>query len=284
MRLNRPQANVYVPDGVPPEEALDRTTHLAIGAHPDDLEFMSWHPILECFDNPDRWFTGVTVTDGRSCPRAGLYQAFSDEQMAEVRHREQRSAAMLGHYSAVVSLMYSEQGPEIGGPELDVIVDDLVTVLEATRPDHVWTHNPADRHDHHVAIVTAAVRALRRACFRPSVFYGCEVWGSLDWLPQGHKHTFDVSSHRNLTAALMGVYDSQIAGGKRYDLATSGRKWGNATYNDPYRPDQSVSLELAMDLGPLLDDPQMTLRAYVGGLVQTMGTSIDQRLSRLEAN
>ncbi|MBI3926589.1 MAG: PIG-L family deacetylase [Armatimonadetes bacterium] len=286
MHLNQPQADVYVPDGSPVEAALAHTTHIAVGAHPDDLEFMSWHPILECFDDPERWFTGVTVTDGRSCPRSGPYSRYTDDQMSEVRRKEQRHAAVLGGYSAVATLMYSEQGPEIGGPELDRIAEDLEELIRAARPQVVWTHNLADRHDHHIAVVTATLRALRRLGpeYRPRCFYGCEVWGSLDWLPLDEKRTFDVSAHRNLTAALMGVYDSQITGGKRYDLATSGRKWANATYNDPHRTDEAVSLEYAMDLMPLLEEPELAPRDYVQRLIRKMANRIDERLRLLEGD
>jgi len=34
----------------------------------------------------------------------------------------------------------------------------------------------------------------------------------------------------NLQFALLGVFESQIAGGKRYDLALMGRRRANATY------------------------------------------------------
>ena len=34
MKLNRPGAEIWVPDGQPPAEALSRTTHLGIGALP----------------------------------------------------------------------------------------------------------------------------------------------------------------------------------------------------------------------------------------------------------
>ena len=42
--------------------------------------------------------------------------------------------------------------------------------------------------------------------------------------------TFDLSAHESLQAALIGVFDSQICGGKRYDLATQGRRRAHATY------------------------------------------------------
>jgi len=56
------------------------------------------------------------------------------------------------------------------------------------------------------------------------------VWRDLDWLVDSDKAPFDVSEHENLQAALLGVFDSQIAGGKRYDLASMGRRRANATY------------------------------------------------------
>ena len=38
MQLHMPAAEIYIPDGVAASEALTRTTHLAFGAHQDDLE------------------------------------------------------------------------------------------------------------------------------------------------------------------------------------------------------------------------------------------------------
>ena len=48
---------------------LPLTTHLGVGAHQDDLEFMALHGILECYQRPDRWFSGIMVTDGRGSSR-----------------------------------------------------------------------------------------------------------------------------------------------------------------------------------------------------------------------
>ncbi len=64
MKLNRTDADVFVPDGAPWPEALARTTHLCVGAHQDDQEFMAYHGIAACFGRTDRWFTGVCLTDG----------------------------------------------------------------------------------------------------------------------------------------------------------------------------------------------------------------------------
>ena len=41
MKFSRPDADVFVPDGSAPAAALARVTHLAVGAHQDDLELMA---------------------------------------------------------------------------------------------------------------------------------------------------------------------------------------------------------------------------------------------------
>jgi len=76
----------------------------------------------------------------------------------------------------------------------------------------------------------------------------------------------------------MGVYDSQIAGGKRYDLATLGRRRANATYHDPYAPDHATLLEYAMDLGPLLRDSNLSTVDFAMGIVERLARDVRQRL------
>src|SRR4051794_2708979 len=100
LKLTEPSAEIYVPDGVPEAEALARTTHLAIGAHHDDLEIMAAHGILECFARQDRWFAGVVVSNGAGSPRDCEYKNFTDEQMKRVRRLEQKKAAFVGEYGA----------------------------------------------------------------------------------------------------------------------------------------------------------------------------------------
>ena len=280
MTYSQPEAHTFVPDGTGPAAALQRTTHLVVGAHPDDLEFMGWHPILECFENESLWFTGVIASDGRASPRAGQYAAYSDEAMVKVRLKEQRHAAITGEYSAVIHLMHSERGEVMGGsPRL--MVEDLKSILKATQPDHIMTHNLADSHHHHLVVAMSLIAALRELDYRPQSFYGGEVWRGLDWLTHEDKVAFDVSSHQNLTAALMGVFDSQITGGKRYDLATAGRKRANATYHHATTTDQSTALEFAMNLMPLLDDPKLDPVDFVGTLIARFQAEVQQRLSAL---
>src|SRR5512138_2101994 len=102
MNLSMQTAEVYVPDGLPEREALARTTHMAIGAHQDDLEIMALEGILAGFGSADRWFLGVVVTNGAGSARDDLYANYTDDEMRAVRRREQKKAAVVGEYAAVV--------------------------------------------------------------------------------------------------------------------------------------------------------------------------------------
>jgi LmbE family N-acetylglucosaminyl deacetylase len=279
MHFHNATADVYVPDNTPLPEALRRTTHLGIGAHPDDLEIMALHGILECYGRPDRGFTGVTCTNGAGSPRAGLYAAYTDEQMQQVRRREQRLAASLGGYAAMLQLDYSSAA--VKDPKRADLVEDLAAVLALVRPQVVYTHNLADKHDTHIAVAVAAVTALRRLppADRPPRVHGCEVWRDLDWLPDEHKVRLDVSGRENLAGALTGLYDSQIAGGKRYDLAAFGRQRANATYFESHGVDTATALWFAMDLTPLVRDETLDLAEYVGHFVRRFEADVRRRIA-----
>ena len=83
-----------------------------------------------------------------------------------------------------------------------------------------------------LAVALRVIEAIRRLdqAERPARLVGCEVWRALDWIVDSDKVQMNVSAHENLQFALLGVFDSQIAGGKRYDLASMGRRRANATY------------------------------------------------------
>jgi LmbE family N-acetylglucosaminyl deacetylase len=255
--FHHPSAAVFIPDGLPLPGALDRTTHLGIGAHQDDLEFMACHGILTCFEKTGQWFTGVTCTDGRGSPRVGPYAQTTDEELARIRIGEQNTAATIGKYGAMIQLGYTSA--EINDPGDSRPAEDLAAILRAARPEIVYTHNPADKHPTHLGVFVSVLTALRSldADMRPSKVLGCEVWRGLDWLPDKEKVIMDVSGQDHLTTALNGVFASQIAGGKRYDLAVSGRRAANATFSNPHSSDKADAVLLGMDLTPLLEDDQL---------------------------
>lgn len=281
MTLINPGAEVFVPDGTDEENAFKRITHLAVGAHQDDLELMATSAILECFQRRDKWFCGVTVTDGRGSPRNGLYRNYSDEEMSATRKVEQRKAATVGEYGVLVQLDYSSAS--IKESRNEGVVSDLRMILEKASPDIVLTHNLADKHDTHVAVALRVIEAIRLLppTQRPERVLGCEVWRNLDWLLDEDKVLLDCSERENLQASLFGIFDSQISGGKRYDLATQARLRANATYLQSHDVDKSRALAFAMDLTPLATGDKVNLEDYVTRKIERFKDDVVKRIRKL---
>lgn len=281
MRFGNDTAEFFVPDNESTESALERTTHMGIGAHPDDLEIMAYHGILECFMNDKKWFFGVTVTDGAGSPRDDFYASYSDEEMRMVRKVEQKKAAVIGEYSGIVLLDHPSSA--VRDPENVAVREDIKKLVSSARPSYIYTHNLADKHDTHVATAVRVVQVLRGLPeeIRPQKVYGCEVWRDLDWMVDKDKVVFDVGAHENLGSALAGVFDSQISGGKRYDLATMGRRRANATYFEAHGTDISSAMIYAMDLTPLVNEPRLDMMKYVSNHIQRFGQDVSSRLKRL---
>ena len=182
---------IYIPDRTEEKKAISRTTHLAVSAHQDDIEFMAYAPIAECFGKQDKWFGGVVVTDGAGSPRSGLYADYTDEKMKEVRVTEQKKAAAVGEYSFQMLLGHpSEEVKDAGNTE---IVKELAEIIRLARPKYLYTHNLADKHETHVATALKVIAALRTLSpeERPEKVYGCEVWRDLDWVGDEEKIYMD---------------------------------------------------------------------------------------------
>jgi LmbE family N-acetylglucosaminyl deacetylase len=283
MKFKLDTAELFVPDGLPAEEALARTTHMAIGAHQDDLEIMAYGGILECFQRPDKWFTGVVVTNGSGSPRDDVYKDYTDDEMRVVRCKEQKKASVLGEYAAQVLLDYASGA--VKSPKNKDPIEDIAALLKAARPGIVYTHNLADKHDTHVAVTIKTIEAVRSlpAGLRPKKLYGCEVWRDLDWMIDEDKVVFDCSGHENLQASLLGLFDSQIAGGKRYDLATLGRRKAHATYHASHGVDVATGLTFGMDLTPLTSLPSSDIAGFVQEHIDRFAEEVQQRLAKLIA-
>jgi LmbE family N-acetylglucosaminyl deacetylase len=281
MKLNMPTSEIYIPDGSPADKAIVRTTHMGIAAHQDDTEIMAYHGILECFQRKDRGFMGVVVTNGAGSPRDDLYAHYTDEEMQAVRRIEQRKAAYVGEYCAQVFLDYTSA--QVKDPANVDVIEDLKNLIQAAQPEVIYTHNPADKHDTHVAVVLRVIRALRELpeSSRPAKLLGCEVWRDLDWLNDEDKVVLNVEAHENLAAALLGVFDSQICGGKRYDLATMGRRRAHATYHASHGTDVSTALTFAIDLTPLISDESISVAEYVKGFIDRFAQEVLGRIQKL---
>ena len=281
MKFHLDTAEIYVPDNTPLEAALARTTHLCIAAHQDDIEIMSAQPIIECFQQKDKWFTGVVVTDGRGSPRDDLYKDYSDDDMRLVRFKEQRKAAFVGEFAAQVMLDLPSK--IVKDASRQESVEDILTVLRATKPQFVYTHNLADKHDTHVGVTLRVIEAIRRLdqAERPERLVGCEVWRALDWMADPDKVLMNVSEHENLQMALLGVFDSQIAGGKRYDLASMGRRRANATYFESHGVDATTGLSYAMDMSPLMNDKTKDPVEFAQDFIQRFAQDVHDRIRRM---
>jgi LmbE family N-acetylglucosaminyl deacetylase len=280
MHLRHPKHDLFIPDGSPVPEAITRTTHLGIVSHQDDLEIAAYHGITECFHSPQRWFGGVVVTNGAGSPRKGDYASYTDEEMQDVRRTEQRKAAYVGEYAFAAQLGYPSE--LVKQPQQPDVVADLRDLLLSTQPEVVYLHNPCDRHDTHVATFYRCLEALRSLPpeQRPKTVYGCEVWRKLDWLLMQDKVMLTVDKHPHLLRPLLGVFDSQISGGKRYDLAEEGLRHANATYFDSHTTDNTSLLTFAMDLSPLIQDDSLDIAEFTLGFVRRLEADVADRLRR----
>jgi LmbE family N-acetylglucosaminyl deacetylase len=279
MKLKNAGAEFYVPDSKPIDEAVSRTTHLAISAHQDDIEIMAYDGIGQCFGRNDKWFMAVVATNGAGSPRSGLYADHTDEQMRQVRKVEQKKAAFVGEYSALALLDYSSL--EVKDSSNVNVVQEIKDIILAARPTVIYTHNLADKHDTHVSTAVKVIKALRELPGEalPERVYGCECWRNLDWVNDNEKVLFDVSTHSNIAAAVLEVFDSQICGGKRYDLATAGRRLGNATFSASHGVDEASAVSYAMDLTPLIKDKALDICTYVTEYIDRFKADVRLRLS-----
>ena len=280
MKFSRTSHSIRIPDGREVGEALSRVTHLGVGAHQDDLEFMAFHGIVECHDSDSQWFAGVTCTNGAGSSRSGAYSDHTDDQMQEVRRAEQNLAADIGKYAAMIQLDHPSAAVKDTGDT--ALRDDLLEILRLTSPRVVYTHNPADKHETHVGVTAATIEAIRRlpADSRPQTVIGCEVWRGLDWLDDQHKVIMDVSGHDELAARLNSVFASQIAGGKRYDLAIMGRRAANATFHQSHATDRATQIIFGMDLTPLVVDPSLDIASYVAGFTTALAGDVRRKIER----
>lgn len=278
MQLSNPNARVFLPSGG--DVAPGRITHLGIGAHQDDLEFMAYHGILACFDRDADWFGGVTCTDGAGSARRGPFAQTTDDALREIRAREQEAAAVIGRYGAMIQLGHTSA--TVRDPADPRLRSDLAELFRFFKPRVVYTHNLADKHDTHLGVVIATLQALRELPpdSRPEKVYGCEAWRGLDWMLDEDKTILDVSGREHLATALNGVFDSQIAGGKRYDLATIGRRRANATFLHAHQTDQAEMVSFAMDLTPLAHDATLSIVDYAAAYVRRLEADVRDRLTK----
>ncbi|MGA5702519.1 PIG-L deacetylase family protein [Peterkaempfera bronchialis] len=168
---------------------------LAIGAHPDDIELGCGATLLRA-RRAGASVTLLVLTDGRLGPGD-----------AELRAHEQRQAADFLGAELV--------GGGFRDGELDhrpALVNRIEEVLDAVRPDLVFTHAPADSHQDHRAAATATVAAARTL----ATVLHYETPSTLDFQPVVFG---DITGLVPEKLRLLRHHLSQVIGGRRIDLA-----------------------------------------------------------------
>ena len=264
MKLNQ-KAEIYIPSaGKHAEKKL-----LAIVAHEDDAEAMALDGILRSLDCPELCFSACVVTDGAGSAHTGPYAGVTPGELVRIRAREQKQAAEMGQYHALFLLNFTSSQVKRRN---EAVVSDLVAIIGELRPEVVYTHNLCDRHATHLGVSMRTVEAIRRLPkdLRPKQLLGAEAWRGLDWLCPADKLVFDVSARRNLANALIGIFDSQITGGKRYDFAVPARQCVNATYHDSHSEDGAEAIIYGMDMTPLIADDRADPTEFAAGFVRRL--------------
>lgn len=157
------------------------------------------------------------------------------------RAAEQERAADLGKYAAQFQLGYPSA--VLRDMRETAPVEELISIVRSTRPARVYLHNPADKHDTHLAVFVRALEALRSlpADERPDHVYGMEVWRALDWLMPEDKVLFDCSGNIELAERLLRALilrwraENSTTGPPSADGTRTPRFWRAMRRTDPRR-------------------------------------------------
>ena len=68
--------------------------------------------------------------------------------------------------------------------------------------------------------------------------------------------------------------------GKRYDLATMGRRRAHATYYQSHSVDSAQMINFGVDLTPLVQDANLDPAEYIAGFVKRFADDVDARVKK----
>ena len=272
--MNNPNFIKYLPQN----RNISKVRYLCICAHQDDAEIMAIDGILKGYCSKKYSFSLIVTCDGGGSSRSGEFTTFSDEQMKKVRIEEQIEASEIGRYNSLYLLGYTSQVAKDKDDER--IVQDYIKLIKEIRPEIIYTHSLLDKHPTHIAVSLKVIEAIRKLPkqYRPKKIYGCEVWRSLDWINDDKKVVFNVSRNIRLQKKLLDVFKSQIKGGKSYSDATIGRRKQNATYAKSHNVDSMKLAAFAIDLKPLIDNPNLDIKQFVLCFVDDLRKEIEINL------
>ena len=95
------------------------------------------------------------------------------------------------------------------------------------------------------------------------------------------KVAMDASPLPELAEKLVAVFESQIAGGKRYDLAAMGRRVANATFFASHATDTTNAISFAMDLTPLVQDDALSVADFTLRHIENLRADVAGRLGKM---
>ena len=280
MQFHKSTADFFVPDGTAPDAASPAPR---ISASPRTRTISrSWRTTA----SPNASAARTSGSPAWWSPMARAVRAPAStaitpiEEMQQVRLLEQRKAAYVGEYACQIQLAFTSS--EVKNPKETAVVEDLAKILLRRQPR---VRLPAQsrrqaryaRRRHHARHRRAARRA-RPSQAEEGLWLRSLARPGLD-ARRRQAGAAGVSARSNIAAALVGVFDSQVSGGKRYDLATAGRRLAHATYYASHGTDQETALNFAMDLTPLVEDPSLSVADYVLSLVDRFRADVSRRVN-----
>ena len=121
---------------------------------------------------------------------------------------------------------------------------------------------------------------LIRDEYRPEKFYGCEVWRGLDWVMDEDKVLLDTSNKPELALGLIKGFESQIDGGKRYDLAEIGRRHANVTFASSHEVDELESGNFAIDMTTWIEKDSLKPEEFFEKYLEKLKADIIGRIQK----
>lgn len=246
---------------IPNNTKIGKKKILAIAAHQDDIELMAFSGISKSIIEEEYSFIGVVCTNGKSSPRIGKYKNMTNDDMILERRKEQCKASEIGRYEACYLLDYDSFEVK---KSCKALKKDLKSIIDEYKPDIIYTHNKFDKHETHLGVVFNVIEFLKtiRDEYKPKKFIGCEVWRDLDWLDDLKKVILDCGLDEQKQLDILNVFESQVVGGKRYDLAGVGRRYANATFFESHSVHNIKMTNYGIDLYPLIQNKSLSLKKF----------------------
>jgi LmbE family N-acetylglucosaminyl deacetylase len=185
---------------------------LAVGAHPDDLEFRVGGA-LAAYAAGGAEVTAMMVTSGDR----GSWDIVAPAQLASRRLAEAEAAARVLGVERVLCLHHRDGSVQ----DASALGQELCAWLRALRPHVILTHDPWRRynlHPDHRAVGWACCDALvaaRNANYYPEQLERCAPWRPSElllFMPLEVNHLVDITSQIDRKVAAVLCHASQLAG------------------------------------------------------------------------